>query len=90
MYDIFSIFSQDVVEMSKHCIVHYSGCDSYSKIKDVSEINHQRLRETKALREQLKDDHYHKVQYKSIPNLIDNSIHGIHLGPCYQKIHPYF
>ena len=83
MYHISNIFSLDVVEMSKHCIVHYSGYDSYSKIKDVSEINHQRLRETKALREQLKDNNYHKEQYKSI--LIDNSIHGIHQDPCYKK-----
>ena len=49
----------------------------------------QRLRETKALREQLKDDFYHKEQYKSVPSLIDNTIHGIHLGPCYKKIHSY-
>ena len=71
--------------MSKHCIVHYSGYDSYSIIKDVSEINHQRLRETKALREQQKDDNYHKEQYKSIPSIIENSIHGILLGLCYKK-----
>ena len=69
MYHISNIFSLDVAEMSKHYIVHYSGYDSYSKIKDVPEINHQRLRETKALREQLKDDNYHKEQYKSIPSL---------------------
>ena len=26
---------------------------------------------------------------KSIQSLIDNSIHGIHLGPCYKQICPY-
>ena len=55
----------------------------------MSETNYQRLIETKSLREQLKDDAYHKEQYKSVPSLIDNTIHGIHLGPCYKKIHPY-
>ena len=55
-------FSLDVVEISKHCILHYNGYDSYSEIKDVSEITHQWLRETKAVREQLKDDNYHKEQ----------------------------
>ena len=49
-----------------------------------------RLRETKALREQVKDDNYHKEQSKSIPSLIDNSIHGIHPAPCYKKNTPLF
>ena len=51
----------------------------------MSETNYQRLRETKALREQLKDDTDRKELYKSVPSLIDNTIHGIHLGPCYKK-----
>ena len=46
----------------------------------MSETNYQRLRETKALREQLKDDTDHKEQHKSVPSLIDNTIHGIHYG----------
>ena len=55
----------------------------------MSDTNYQRLRETKALREQVKDDTYHKERYKSVPSLIDNTIHGVHLGPRYKKIHPY-
>ena len=37
MHHISNIFSLDAVEMSKHWIVQYSGYDSYSKIKAVSE-----------------------------------------------------
>ena len=56
MYHLFSFFSLGVVAMSQHCAVHYSGYDNYSKIKEVSEINHQRFREVKALRKNLECD----------------------------------
>ena len=38
---LFSLFSLDAVEtLPKHCIVHYSGYDNYSKIKHAPEITH--------------------------------------------------
>ena len=39
--------------MTKYCIAHYSGFDDYSKLKDISSRNEDRLKEAKAYRIQL-------------------------------------
>ena len=71
--------------MTKYCIAHYSGFDDYSKLKDISSRNEDRLKEAKAYRIQLGGDNYHKKQCDMIPDVIDHTKYGIHSAPCYKK-----
>ena len=68
------------------CIIHYDIKDAkYSKLKQISDINKDRISNAKILREREGGFRYHKQQCKSIPEEIDDSKHGIHLEPCYKK-----
>ena len=68
------------------CIIHYDIKDAkYSKLKQISDINKDRISNTKILREREGGLRYHKQQCKSIPGEVDDSKHGIHLEPCYKK-----
>ena len=70
------------------CIVHYIDQDpvKYSKIKQISPVNEQRIKAAKLEREQLVDSsNRHLEQCRSIPEIIDHQKHGIHLEPCYKK-----
>ena len=71
-------------KMSRMCIVHYYGMDSYTKIKNISILNERRIREAKILRENFKDENYHQDQCDMIPGIIDQTYHGIHKEPCYK------
>ena len=46
--------------MNKRCIIYYDGHDKYSKIKDLSAINEERIRKAKTIRETFNDENYHK------------------------------
>ena len=46
--------------MNKSCIIYYDGYDKYSKIKDLSAINEERIRKAKTIRETFNDENYHK------------------------------
>ena len=39
--------------MNKSCIIHYDGQEKYSKIKNLSAINEERIRKAKTIRETL-------------------------------------
>ena len=70
------------------CIVHYTDQDpvKYSKIKQISAVNEQRIKAAKLEREQLVDSsNRHLEQCRSIPEIIDYQKHGIHMEPCYKK-----
>ena len=74
------------VMASLKCITHYILQDaSYSKIKQVSEVNWERIQAAKAIREAKGGANYHKQQCDSVPDHIDPLVHGIHLEPCYKK-----
>ena len=70
---------------NKNCIIHYSGYDNYSKIKSITSQNESRIRAAKLKRETIVGDNHHKNQCESIPETINNDIHGIHITPCYKK-----
>ena len=42
--------------MNKSCISHYDGHEKYSKIKDLSGINEERIGKTKTIRETFNDE----------------------------------
>ena len=56
----------------------------YSQLKSLSGHAHERLLEAKAIRQGQGGDNEHKDQCDSIPEVLDQSIHGIHLMPCYK------
>ena len=71
--------------MNKSCIIHYDGQEKYSKIKDLSVVNEERIRKAKTIRETFNDENYHKKQYDTIPATINHEVHGVHMTLCYKK-----
>lgn len=70
--------------MKEKCIIHYKGFTGYSKLKQLSEINKQKILLKKVERENLGGEHYHKDQCDSIPESFGENDY-IHLEPCYKK-----
>ena len=69
----------------KFCIIHYKNKSSYNPLKDVNELNKDRIRQAKSEHEkQPPSSNKHYEQCKSIPKTIDNNVHGIHNDPCYK------
>ena len=58
---------------------------NYSEIKSVNEQNEKCILEAKQKREELKGENHHKVQCDSIPKVITEEDHGIHITPCYKR-----
>ena len=50
----------------------------------LSEENKKRILEAKALREELKGENLHELQYSSIPEIFSDS-HVINIDPYYKK-----
>ena len=73
------------MENNKFCIVHYENKEPYSKLKDVNELNESRIREAKEKGEQLSGETFHDKQCLSVPDAINNKIHGVHIDPCYKR-----
>ena len=67
------------------CIIHYRNKDSCSDIKEITPLNEDRIRTAKIERENLGGSNHHKEQCMTIPDVLDSSIHGIHITPCYKK-----
>ena len=72
------------MEKNLFCIVHCENKEPYSKLKDVNELNVSRIREVKEKREKLSGENFHEKQCLSVPDAINNKIHGIHINPCYK------
>ena len=69
-----------------NCTVHYKLNDAkYSEIIQISTRSINRIREAKVLREEKGGRNHHQEQCDSIPEEIDNNVHGVHLEPCYNK-----
>ena len=71
--------------MNRNCIIHYDGHEEYSKNKDLSAINEERIRKAKTIRETFNDENYHKKQCDTIPATINHEVCGMHMTPCYKK-----
>ena len=69
----------------KQCIVHYSGLEPYSELKDVNEENEARISAAKAKRQTLQGRNHHEEQCLLVPDNIQDATHGVHVTPCYKK-----
>ena len=67
--------------MKKKCIILYKGFPKYSKLKELSETNKQRISEANKERETLGGELQHKDQCDGISEAFADS-HCIHLEPC--------
>ena len=71
------------------CVVHYSESNrTFTKLKALSENQHQKLLKAKAVREKETSElNQHLSQCQTIPGSdnLDVNIHGVHLEPCYKK-----
>ena len=56
----------------------------YSQLKSLSGHAHERILEANTIRQGQGGDNEHKDQCDSIPEVLDQSIHGINLKPCYK------
>ena len=70
--------------LGKFCIIHYDNKSSYSKIKEVNDVNEQRIRQAKSVYLQSGNNSRHLEQCGLIPDVIDDNLHGIHIDPCYK------
>ena len=71
--------------MNKSCIIDCDGHEKYSKIKDLSAINEERIRKAKAIRETFNDENYHKNQCDTILATINHEVHGVHMTPKHEQ-----
>lgn len=69
--------------LGKTCIIHYENKDSYSRIKDVNELNEARIRQAKEEHEK-DSSSQHLEQCRMVPASINSADHGIHITPCYK------
>ena len=71
------------------CVAHYSEFNrTFTKLKGLSENQHQKLLKAKAVREKETSElNQHLSQCQTIPDSdnLDVNIHGVHLEPCYKK-----
>ena len=50
---------------------------------DISEINEYKIRKAR-IEHEANEDKGHFVQFRTVPEEINNEIHGVHLEPCYK------
>ena len=71
---------------SLECMAHYSSKDfEYSELIPLSDHARSRRLEAKAIRLEKGSQNEHQEQCSSIPNEVDNALHGIHMEPCYKN-----
>ena len=68
------------------CVARCSSKDfEYNELIPLSDHAHSRLLEARAIRPERGCQNEHPEQCSSIPNEVDNVLHGIHMEPCYKK-----
>ena len=66
------------------CIIHYELKDkTYSDIKEVSDVNWEKIKQAKEIRISKGGVNHHKQQCDLVPDVLDPELHGIHNRPCY-------
>lgn len=75
----------DLCFIGKFCVIHYEDELSYSPLKNISELNKERIRQAKNEHEKQPANNKHYEQCQSIPETIDADLHSIHSDPCYKK-----
>ena len=69
--------------LGKICIINYQNKKTYSRIKEVNELNELRIRQAKEEHEKDLVNPHHE-QSQMVPAFIDNTTHGIHIDPFYK------
>ena len=67
-----------------YCIAHYKNQTKYSNLKNLSELNIERIQLAKEKRMRIGGTYSHEAQC-SISFLANHEIHGIHLEPSYKR-----
>ena len=71
------------------CVAHYNkSSTSFSKLKALSDNQHQKLLEAKIIRQtETLEENKHTPQCNTIPfeNNCNSLVHGVYLVPCYKK-----
>ena len=68
-----------------YCVVHCKNQTKYSNLKNLSELNNERIQLAKEKRMRTGGAYSHEEQCSMIPLLVNHEIHGIHLEPCYKR-----
>lgn len=72
-------------KLSLECIVHYPNQRQYSDVKELSDINKEKITKAKVKRMREGGSHLHFEQCSKIPETFVEGFHGIHLEPCYKR-----
>ena len=67
------------------CIVHYADQTSYSTVKELSDVNKEKIVQAKRKRTDIGGSHSHADQCSTIPENFESGEHGVHLEPCYKR-----
>ena len=68
------------------CMAHYPSKDvEYDELIPLSQHAHVWLLEARKIRQELGGSNEHADQCSSIPGTLDDTLHGIHMEPCYKK-----
>ena len=67
------------------CVVHYADQTAYSSIKELSDVNKDRIVQAKRKRTEVGGSHSHADQCLTIPESFESGKHGVHLEPCYKR-----
>lgn len=67
------------------CVVHYAYQTSYSIIKELSDVNKEKIIQAKKKRTEVGGSHSHADQCSTIPENFESGKHGVHLEPCYKR-----
>ncbi len=67
------------------CVIHYADQTSYSTIKELSDVNKEKLVQAKRKRTEVGGSYSHADQCSTIPEFFESGKHGVHLEPCYKR-----
>ena len=68
-----------------YCVVHYKNQTNYSNLKNLSELNTEKIQLAKGKRMRIGGAYSHEQQCSMIPLLVNHEVHGIYLEPCYKR-----
>ena len=68
-----------------YCVVHYKKQTNYSNLKNLSELNTEKIQLAKGKRMRIGGAYSHEQQCSMIPLLVNHEVHGIHLEPCHKR-----
>ena len=71
-------------DLVMYCVVYYKNQTKYSNLKNLSELNIDRIQLAKEKCMRIGGAYSHEEQCSMIPLLVNHEIHGVHLESCYK------